>query len=194
MLSNTNENTYEIIYLSDLTNVPDHQDGLSPTWINALSKAFPEQTEKHPLSESSGTKRLLIPKTKLVIRCTTLVFSFIQAFASIWILLEELKGKENPNPTEVIPAVLSLRDALLEMKNAFVRLNDQERCVYIALVKAMTITQPLKMQYPNRVQVLEGCKSVCSDLSEQDVNLVIEQLLEKKVFKQLSEETLWVVW
>jgi len=191
-MSDTNENIYEILYLSDLTGDSKHQEfPLSQKWINALSKTFPEQVEKHKLSAQSRAKRALVPKTKLVIRCTSLTWAFIQAFASVWVILEEIPV---PNPEIIGLASRTLRDALLEMTKVFVHLDDDERCVYVALVKSMTLAQRLKQQYPTRQQVIENCQNVCPEqASHQNLEAAIDRLLEKKVFKKPSEETLWVV-
>jgi hypothetical protein len=88
-----------------------------------------------------------------------------------------------------------LSDVLPQIKESFIRLDEDEQCVYLALFKSVGLAARLKRQYPTRAQLIETCQEVCPEqASGQDLETVIDRLLEKGVFKKYSGEALWVVF
>ncbi|MCP4117035.1 MAG: hypothetical protein GY737_16855 [Desulfobacteraceae bacterium] len=82
----------------------------------------------------------------------------------------------------------ALPELLPKIKETFIRLDESEQCVYLALFKSVKLADRLKRDYPSRTDLIQTCQEVCpNEASEHKLNTIINRLLKKGVLKEHSK-------
>lgn len=200
------ETTQTIDSLSDLTGNPKYKNRPLPQlWIDILEQTFPDIEKRTILpSPQAGKLAILLPKTTLVLRVKPFVWATIKALANLWLTWQLHK---TGNQAASIFAGISVVDAFRDIITSLVQLdeNSGEMCTYAALIGCGDAIKVGIGIYPQQQELIshhQQTRSHCQvvtchyyqqtcQITEKELLSIIKKLIDKKIFVQHTENTLW---